>query len=110
MTTEPPTADSDLEAVLVAVDSTFWPDEAAPPADAQETPTETPLRSFSPDARTAEEVTRVALAAVRSELAQLRTHRDGPLADRIRQLVDDEDRLRRSLAAYQPRRTREATP
>jgi hypothetical protein len=68
------------------------------PSDAQETATEAPIRSS--DAQHAETAARLALDAVRVELAGLRAERDGPIAERIRSLVADEDRLRRVVAIF----------
>lgn len=83
-----------------ALQTPVGPNEAGDTPIAQETAEERPLRTFSDDARTAESVTRVALAAVRKELADLRAERDGPLAERIRRLVADEVRLARCVAVY----------
>jgi hypothetical protein len=70
------------------------------PDDAQETATETPMRTFSSEARSAEASVRSALASVRAELAAARAERDGPMAERIRQLVADEERLRRCAVVF----------
>ena len=75
-------------------------DGAPEGGSAPEGATEAPLRSFSPDARTVEQATRTALVNVRAELAELRAERDGPLAERIRQLVADEERLRRCVVVF----------